>query len=106
MMPRSEAGGKNMSRIMIVVEFEVKPEHKNALIDMMTNHARLSRAEDGCQQFDVLLPVEEPNKIMLVEAWRDQAALGAHSKQPRMAQNRSTYTPWLTARKATRCTAD
>ncbi|MBV8937366.1 MAG: antibiotic biosynthesis monooxygenase, partial [Alphaproteobacteria bacterium] len=45
-----------MSRLMIVVEFEVKPEHRNAFVDLMKNHARLSRTEDGCQQFDVLLP--------------------------------------------------
>jgi quinol monooxygenase YgiN len=106
MMPRNEAGGKQMSRIMIVVEFEVKPEHKGAFVVLIKNHAQLSRAEDGCQQFDVLLPIEEANKIMLVEAWRDAAALDVHSKLPRMAQNRETYTPWLTGRKATRCMAD
>ena len=44
-----------MSRLMIVVEFEVKPEHHGAFVELMKNHARLSRAEDGCQQFDVLL---------------------------------------------------
>ena len=49
-----------MSRIMIVVEFEVKPEHRNAFIELMKGHARRSRAEDGCQQFDVLLPQEDP----------------------------------------------
>jgi len=45
-----------MSRLMIVVEFDVKPENHSAFVELMKNHARLSRAEDGCQQFDVLLP--------------------------------------------------
>jgi hypothetical protein len=49
-----------MSRLMIIVEFEVKPEHREAFIELMKNHARLSRAEDGCQQFDVLLPQTDP----------------------------------------------
>ena len=48
-----------MSRIMIVVEFEVKPEHRNHFIELIKGHAQRSRAEDGCQQFDVLLPQED-----------------------------------------------
>ena len=95
-----------MSRIMIVVEFEVKPEHRNAMIALMKDHARQSRAEDGCLQFDVLLPMEDQSRVLLVEAWRDQGALDVHSKVPRMAENREKYTPWLNGRKATRCTAD
>ena len=43
-----------MSRIMIVAAFELKPEHAGDFIKLMKNHAELSRAEDGCQQFDVL----------------------------------------------------
>jgi (4S)-4-hydroxy-5-phosphonooxypentane-2,3-dione isomerase len=95
-----------MSRLMIVVEFEVKPEHRDAFVELMKGHARLSRAEDGCQQFDVLLPQEDPSRVMLVEAWRDQAALDVHSKQPMLAKTRETYTLWLLSRKATRCIAD
>ena len=36
-----------MSRIMIVVEFEVKPEHRSAFVELMKGHAQRSRAEDG-----------------------------------------------------------
>ena len=95
-----------MSRLMILVEFDVKPEHRNAFVELMKGHARLSRAEDGCRQFDVLLPQNDPSRVLLVEAWRDQAALDVHAKLPRMAQNQETYGPWLVSRKATRCTAD
>ena len=95
-----------MSRIMIVVEFEVKPEHRSQFIELMKGHAQRSRAEDGCQQFDVLLPQEDQSRVLLVEAWRDQAALDVHAKVPRMAQNQEIYGPWLVSRKATRCTAD
>jgi (4S)-4-hydroxy-5-phosphonooxypentane-2,3-dione isomerase len=95
-----------MSRIMIVVEFEVKPEHRNQFIELMKGHAQRSRAEDGCQQFDVLLPQEDQSRVLLVEAWRDQAALDVHAKQPMMARTRETYGPWLVSRKSTRCIAD
>lgn len=95
-----------MSRIMIVVEFEVRPEHRNQFIELMKGHAQRSRVEDGCQQFDVLLPQEDQSRVFLVEAWRDQAALAVHAKAPTMAQLRETYQPWLVSRKVTRCTAD
>jgi (4S)-4-hydroxy-5-phosphonooxypentane-2,3-dione isomerase len=95
-----------MSRLMIVVEFEVKPEHHSAFVELVKSHARLSRTEDGCQQFDVLLPQNDGNRVLLVEAWRDQAALDVHAKLPRMTQNQETYGPWLISRKVTRCIAD
>jgi quinol monooxygenase YgiN len=95
-----------MSRILIVVEFEVKPEHRNQFIELIKGHAQRSRAEDGCQQFDVLLPQEDQSRVFLVEAWRDQAALEMHSRSPMLAKTRETYQPWLISRKATRCTAD
>ena len=95
-----------MNRIMIVVEFEVKPEHRNQFIELIKGHAQRSRTEDGCQQFDVLLPQEDQNQVFLVEAWRDQAALEVHSRSPMLAKTRETYQPWLVSRKATRCTAD
>ena len=73
-----------MSRLMIVVEFEVKPEHRSTFIELMKGHAQRTRAEDGCQQFDVLLPQEDQSRVLLVEAWRDQAALDVHLKLPAM----------------------
>ena len=92
-----------MSRIMIVVEFELKPQHRDDFIKLMKSHAELSRTEDGCQQFDVLQAQEDSNKIFFIESWRDQLALAVHSKVPRMEQNRAIYSPWLNSRKATRC---
>src|ERR1700746_164846 len=95
-----------MSRIMIVVEFEVKPEHRGAFIKLMKGHAQRSRAEDGCQQFDVLLPPEDQSRAPLAGAWRDQSALDVHIKLPAMARLREAWQPWLVSLKATRCTAD
>ncbi|HTZ38261.1 MAG TPA: putative quinol monooxygenase [Stellaceae bacterium] len=92
-----------MSRIMIVVEFELKPQHAEDFITLMKNHAALSRGEDGCEQFDVLRAQDDPQRVFFVEAWRDQAALDAHSKLPRMEENRAKYAPWLVSRRPTRC---
>jgi quinol monooxygenase YgiN len=50
-----------MSRIMVVVEFELKPEHRSQFIELIKGHAQRSRAEDGCQQFDMLPVTVRPD---------------------------------------------
>jgi quinol monooxygenase YgiN len=95
-----------MSRIMTVVEYEVKPQHRSDFIEVAKGHAERSRAQDGCQQFDVLLATGDHNRVLLVEAWRDQAALDAHRHSPMMAQAPGTHQDWVVSRKVTRCTAD
>ena len=93
-----------MSRIMIVIEFEVKPERRSQFIELAKTHAHRSRAEIGCRQFDVLLPQEDSSRVFAVEAWRDQAALDAHEKTPGLAKTRETYQPLIISRRAARCT--
>ena len=45
-----------MSQVMIVVDFEVKPEYRSQFIELMRGHAQRSRRDDGCLQFDLMLP--------------------------------------------------
>jgi quinol monooxygenase YgiN len=104
--PKQRQEETSMSRIMIVVEFDIKPEHTSNFVALMKNDARLSRQEDGCQQFDVIQAQDDPNRVLFVEAWRDQAALDAHAKLPRMSENRAIFEPWVVNRKVTRCVAD
>jgi quinol monooxygenase YgiN len=95
-----------MSRLMTIVEYEVKPQHRAAFIEVAKGHAERSRAQDGCLQFDVLLATEEANRVLFVEAWRDEAALDMHRKSAMMAQAPGTHEDWVVSRRVTRCTAD
>jgi (4S)-4-hydroxy-5-phosphonooxypentane-2,3-dione isomerase len=88
-----------MSAVMIVVEFEVKPTHRTAFIELMRAHAQRSRGDDGCLQFDVMLPREDDAHVFLVEKWRDQAALDAHARGPMPGE---TYKDWILGRKVAR----
>jgi (4S)-4-hydroxy-5-phosphonooxypentane-2,3-dione isomerase len=88
-----------MSEVMIVVEFEVKPAHRAQFIDLMKSHARRSRGDDGCLQFDVMLPRGDDAHVFLVEKWRDQAALDAHARGPMPGE---TYKDWIVGRKVAR----
>jgi quinol monooxygenase YgiN len=88
-----------MSQVMIVVEFEVKPEYRSRFIELMRGHARRSRGEDGCLQFEVMLPRDDDDRVFLVEKWRDQAALDVHARGPMPGE---TYKDWIVGRKVAR----
>lgn len=43
-------------------------------------------AEEGCLQYDYYLPLAEENCVLLIERWRDQAALDKHAAGEPMAK--------------------
>ena len=43
------------------------------------------RAEEGNRGYSYYLSLEDPETLLLVDSWRDQAALDAHHASPRMA---------------------
>ena len=38
------------------------------------------REEPGCEQFDAYQGIDDPDTVILLERWVDQAALDAHAK--------------------------
>lgn len=52
------------------------------------------RAEEGNERYEYFFPMEDPETVLLIDRWRDQAALDAHHKSPMMkeiAQLREKY---------------
>ena len=44
------------------------------------------RAEPGNLRYEYFLPFSDPETILLIDSWRDQAALDAHHASPMMAK--------------------
>ena len=44
------------------------------------------RAEEGNLRYEYFVPIEDPETVLLIDRWRDQAALDFHHKSPMMAQ--------------------
>lgn len=44
------------------------------------------RAEEGNERYEYFLPMDDPETVLLIDRWRDQAALDVHHKSPVMAQ--------------------
>ena len=44
------------------------------------------RAEDGNVRYEYFFPIEDPETVLLIDQWRDQAAIDVHHASPMMAQ--------------------
>ena len=44
------------------------------------------RAEEGNLRYQYFQPLADPETILLIDSWRDQAAVDAHHASPMMAQ--------------------
>lgn len=89
-------------KIMVIVEFTIKPEHRAKFLNLIHGHAKrtLSR-EKGCLQFDVLLPKDSANKAFLVEAYADNEAFDTHMNEPSLVYLKETYKEWIDKRDIT-----
>jgi quinol monooxygenase YgiN len=44
------------------------------------------RAEEGNERYEYFFPMNDAETVMLIDKWRDQAALDAHHKTPMMQE--------------------
>lgn len=94
-----------MSKIALVVEFQVKPEKRQAFEALMRQHsAGTLQDEEGCLQFDVLVPKKDDGRVLLYEVYRDDAALQEHMNSARLAKTRGSYDDMIDGRSITMCT--
>ena len=64
--------------IFITAKFQIKPEHADAWPQISRGFTEATRAEPGCLWFDWSRSLDDPQEYVLVEAFRDDAAGGAH----------------------------
>ena len=48
--------------------------------------AETIRAEDGNLRYEYFFPMDDPETVLLIDQWRNQAALDAHHASPMMAE--------------------
>lgn len=64
--------------IFIVVKFAVKPEWSDRWPQLVAGFTEATRAEPGNLWFEWSRSLDDPNEYVLVEAFRDGEAGGAH----------------------------
>ena len=66
--------------VRLVVTFHAASGKGDELARAMKARCEVSRQDAGCEQFEVFQSVSDPDKLVLLELWKDQAALDAHAK--------------------------
>ena len=59
-----------------------------AFAEEMTQSGVVSaiRAEEGNERYAYFFPMDDPETVLLIDRWRDQAAIDAHHASPMMGQ--------------------
>lgn len=68
--------------ILVTGSLEGTAETIDRLIALALDHVGRSRREDGCISHDVHRHVEQPDRLVFIEQWRDMDALLAHFAVP------------------------
>ena len=75
---------------MITVHLYYRGKNGNALAfaqEMETSGiADAIRAEEGNLRYEYFQPIDDPETVLLIDSWSDQAAIDAHHASPMMKQ--------------------
>jgi quinol monooxygenase YgiN len=72
-------GGNNMA-VRLVVTITAAPGKGSELAQVFRARCAEVMQEPGCEQFEVFQSVLNPDRLTLLELWKDQAALDVHAK--------------------------
>ena len=65
--------------LVLLVEMRLFPGKRTEFMPIMLENARSSLADEpGCRRFDVLLPAEGGDRVMLYEIYDSEQAFDAH----------------------------
>ncbi len=89
-----------MTAVALFVEFDIDPDQLAAFDALIADHAAKTLAgEAGCMDFQVHVDRENPNKYLLYELYRDDAALVAHRETAQLTIFRAAAADMLLGRK-------
>jgi quinol monooxygenase YgiN len=66
--------------VRLVITLTAAPGKGAELASAMRERCLEVAKEPGCEQFEVFRSALDPDRLVLLERWRDQAALDAHMK--------------------------
>jgi quinol monooxygenase YgiN len=66
--------------VRLVITTHAKSGKGTELARAMADRCRAVQQEPGCQQFEVFQSALDPDKLVVLELWDDQAALDTHAQ--------------------------
>ncbi|MCX7023552.1 MAG: antibiotic biosynthesis monooxygenase [Spirochaetes bacterium] len=81
--------------IVIFIRIRVTPGAEDRFVAASLDNARHSIGEPGIARFDLVREVEDATRFVLVEAYRDEAAVAAHKETAHYARWKSAVEPLM-----------
>lgn len=72
--------------IVVVARWRLPAERIGEVLALLPELRRQTLAEPGCLGYEVLRSVEAPDTLVLMERYRDEAAIEAHRASPHYQQ--------------------
>lgn len=93
-----------MPAIALVVEIRTQPGQRDAFLARLRQHrAKVLANDPGCRGFEILLAEEEPDSLVLYEAYQDEQALEEHDAAPYFQAYREDTAAMIASRRRILC---
>lgn len=66
--------------LRLIVTITAAPGKGSELAQIYRSRCREAASEPGCEQYEIFQSAADPDKLVLLERWADQAALDQHAK--------------------------
>jgi len=82
--------------MIVVTGRVVVPAHRREeFVRLATEMCAASRGDDGCVGYRFYADMEQPDRYVFIEEWRDEQALQSHFAQPHTARFMAGLPPML-----------
>lgn len=73
---------------VFIVTYKCRPGRRDRFLEALRAEGidAAARAEEGNLQYDYFLPVDNGDELLLIERYRDDAAVAAHVRQAHVAR--------------------
>lgn len=71
--------------LLVTARITTTPGAADALLPAAAEMVAATRTEDGCLSYELLASTDAPDTYVMLEQWRDRAALDAHMVSSAMA---------------------
>jgi quinol monooxygenase YgiN len=83
--------------IVVTGRVQIPAERREQFVAIATEMCAASRGDDGCIGYRVYEDLEQPNRYVFIEEWRDDEALQSHFSQPHTGRFMGALVPMLGA---------
>ncbi|MGY5808812.1 putative quinol monooxygenase [Rhizobium sp. LEGMi198b] len=77
-----------------IVTIELVPGTRDEILARAPDVQARTRAETGCLSYDCFTCTDDPNRLVFVEAWRDETAYAEHLLQEHTQRFLEFYEPF------------